>query len=199
MNPDHALQVWDALIAAGKGYGIAPAGMVALDIARIEAGLLLIQVDYISSRKALIESQKSSPFELGLGWTVDLGKGPFVGRKALVSERQRGSLWSLVGLEIEWSALESEYARVNLAPQVAGRASRTGVPVYRGNQQIGHATSQAFSPILKRYLALATLESRYAQPGALVEMEISIEYVRKRTRARVMKLPFLVLPRRKTL
>ena len=197
MDPDHALQVWDALMEAGRGQGIAPAGMVALDIARIEAGLLLIQVDYVSARKALIESQKSSPFELGLGWTVDLEKAPFVGQKALIEEKQRGSVWNLVGLEVEWPALESEYARVNLAPQVAGRASRTAVPIYQGKQQVGHATSQTFSPSLKKYIALATLESRHAQPGTPVEIEVTIEYVRRQSRARVVKLPFLELPRRK--
>lgn len=197
MNPDIALQVWDTFLKAGRGHGIAPAGMVALDIARIEAGLLLIQVDYVSARKALIESQKSSPFELGLGWTVDLEKAPFVGQKALIEEKQRGSAWNLVGLEVEWPALESEYARVNLAPQVAGRASRTAVPIYQGKQQVGHATSQTFSPSLKKYIALATLESRYAQPGTPVEIEVTIEYVRRRSRARVVKLPFLELPRRK--
>src|SRR5688500_9732021 len=72
LDAQDALRVWDALIEAGMPYGIVPAGMLALDVARIEAGLMLLDVDYVPARKALIARQTSSPYELDLSWTVDL-------------------------------------------------------------------------------------------------------------------------------
>src|SRR5438552_7483821 len=97
-----AIKVWDALIGKGKAFDIHPAGMIALDIARIEAGLILIEVDYISSKKALIESQKYSPFEIGLGKLVDLKKESFVGREALAREGKKGAARALVGRALNW-------------------------------------------------------------------------------------------------
>jgi aminomethyltransferase len=171
--------------------------MVALDLARIEAGLVLIQVDYFSARQALISSQTSSPYEIGLGWAVDLQKEAFVGRRALVEEKRRGSVWQLAGLEIDWSSLEALFGEVDLVPRVAGRASRLAVPVYRDGRQVGQATSRAFSPILKKYIALATLESQVAAPGNLVEVEVTVEYSRRKAKARVVKLPFFDPPRKR--
>jgi aminomethyltransferase len=171
--------------------------MAALDVARIEAGLLLIEIDYKSSRKALIPAQKSSPFELGLGWTVDLDKPGFVGRRALSAEKRQGAKWSFLGLAVDWEALEGLYVKDGLSPQVAGRASRAALPVYLEGRQIGQATSQTFSPILKKYIALATLESRYAEPGARVNIEITVEYERLQAEARVVKLPFYNPPRKR--
>jgi glycine cleavage system T protein (aminomethyltransferase) len=197
--PEFALEIWDVLMERGQRFGILPAGMVALDIARIEAGLIMLQVDYISARKALIEVQKSSPYELGLGWAVNLEKPTFVGRQALLAEHKRGSPWSLAGLEIDWLSMESEFARVDLVPQVAGRASRSAVPVYQGDRQVGQATSLAFSPILKKYISIATLESPSADPGTPVEVELTVEYVRRRAAARVAKLPFFNPARKRSL
>ena len=96
-----ALRLWDALMAAGRPYGIMPAGMLALDMARLEAGLILIDVDYVPARKALIESQLSSPYEIDLGWTVNLEKERFNGRDALAAEKARGPAWQFVGVELE--------------------------------------------------------------------------------------------------
>jgi aminomethyltransferase len=180
------------LMDKGHGYGITPAGIIALDIVRVEAGLLLIEVDYISSHKALIEAQKSSPFEMGLGWTVALDKGDFVGRRALLAEKKNGSRWAFVGLDIDWPALEKLYGAVGLAPRLAGRTSRVPVPVYnKSDKQIGQATSSTFSPILKKYIALATVENQYATLGTQLNMEVTVEYVRKQAPATVVKLPFL--------
>jgi len=194
---EHSEALWDLLMEKGQGYGIAPAGILALDIARIEAGLIMLQVDYISSRKAYIEEQKSSPYEIGLGWAVDLKKGDFTGRKALLAEKKAGSKWKLVGLEVEWSVLEALYAQVGLAPQLAGRASRSAVPVYREDSQVGHATSHTFSPVLKKYIALGTLESQHARIGTKLEVEFTVEYVRQRAEASVVKLPFFDPPRKR--
>jgi glycine cleavage system T protein (aminomethyltransferase) len=185
-----ALPLWDALIETGTPYGVTPAGMLALDVARIEAGLLLIEVDYFSSRHALIEAQKSSPFELGLGWTVALGKESFNGKPALLQEKARGPAWQFTGLAVDWESLERLYADVGLPPRLPTQAWRTSVPVYSGGKQVGYATSGGWSPLLKQYIALAHLEGPIGTPGTAVEMEITVEHRRKRAAARVTKLPF---------
>lgn len=188
--PEDAGVVWDRLMEAGQAFGVLPAGIVALDIARVEAGLVMLQVDYISARKALIEGQKSSPYEIGMGWAVNLDKGEFVGRKALLKEKQAGSKWTLVGLVIDWTSMETAFGRYDLVPQVAGRASRAAVPVYRERRQIGQATSYTFSPVLKEYIALATVETPYAGLNSKMQVEITVEYVRHTAQARVVPLPF---------
>jgi aminomethyltransferase len=185
-----ALRVWDAIVDAGAAYGVVPAGMLALDIARIEAGLMLLDVDYVSARKALAERQTSTPFELDLGWTVDLKKEQFVGRGALAEEAKRGPEWRFVGVEVEWDALERLYAEVGLAPQLPATAWRASVPIYAGGEQAGYATSGGWSPLLKKYIALAHLRSRWAGPGTAVEMEVTVEHQRKRAAARVVRKPF---------
>jgi aminomethyltransferase len=188
--PAHAAALWDRLVACGQGYGLLPAGMVALDIARIEAGLLLIEVDYKSSRHAQIEAQKSSPYELGLGWTVQLDKGPFIGREALRAEKARGPEWALVGVGVSWTDLERLYAEEDLPPQVAGRASRQAAPVYRNGRQVGQMTSHTFSPILKQYIGLATVRSEHAAPGTSLDVEVTVEYQRKRAQGTIVPTPF---------
>jgi glycine cleavage system T protein (aminomethyltransferase) len=182
--------IWDVLIQAGRSYGIVPAGMLALDVARIEAGLMLMDVDYVSARKALTDRQTSSPFELDLAWTVNLDKEHFVGREALAREAASEAEWRFAGIEVDWDSLEGLYAGVGLAPQLPGSAWRTSVPIYAGGEQAGYATSGGWSPLLKKYVALAHLRSRWAQPGTNVEMEMTVEHQRKRAAARVVKKPF---------
>jgi len=186
-----ALNLWDALIAAGTPHGILPAGMLALDVARLEAGLMLIDVDYVPARKALIEGQTSSPFELDLGWTVDLKKERFVGRDALAAEAARDPLWRFAGVEIDWDSLERLYAEVGLATRLPPQAWRMSVPIYSGAEQAGYATSGGWSPLLKKYIALAHLRAPYFAQGTELEMEITVEHQRKRALARVVKKPFL--------
>ena len=193
---NHALAVWDALIETGRGYGLAPAGLDALDVARIEAGLLLKEVDYVSSWVALIESRKSSPYEAGLGWTVQPRPGrDFVGQRALEREAANPSGWALAGLEADWPGIEKRFAAVGLPPLVAGRASRDAVPIYTrksraAGRQIGYVTSATFSPILKKYIALATIRRDFANPGSRIEIELTVEFVRHRVPARVVETPF---------
>jgi aminomethyltransferase len=186
----HAIPLWDALITAGADYGITPAGMLALDVARIEAGLMLIDVDYVPARKALLEAQTSSPFELDLAWTVNLGKEQFVGKRALVREAQHAPQWQFVGLELDWDALERLYAEAGLAPQLPAVAWRVSTPAYADGKQVGYATSGCWSPLLKKYIALAHLKSPWAAPGTLLEMEVTVEHRRRRTAARVVRKPF---------
>jgi aminomethyltransferase len=190
VDAKQALPLWDAIIEAGTPYGVTPTGLLALDMARIEAGLILIDVDYISTRKALIERQKSSPFEINLAWTVNLEKDFFIGRDALAAEAARGPAWQLVGVEVEWESLERLYANVSLPPRLPSAAWRTSVPVYVDGNQVGYATSGSWSPLLKKYIALAHVTSRYAKPGTAVEMEVTVEHHRKLAAAKVAQLPF---------
>jgi aminomethyltransferase len=193
---ERAVQVWDRLMEGGRPFDIHAAGMLALDVARVEAGLLLIEVDFFSSKKALIESQKYSPFEMGLGRLVQLDKAPFVGRQALREEQKRGPARQIVGLEIDWPQVERLFEQVGLPPQVPAAASRTHVPVYNEGRQVGKATSTTWSPVLKQLIALATVNSSEAAPGTALEMEMTVEAVRHRVRATVVKTPFFNPPRK---
>jgi aminomethyltransferase len=197
VNWNDAVKVFDELMNKGKPFDIHPAGMVALDIARIEAGLILIEVDYISSKRALIEDQKYSPGEIGLGKLVDLKKESFVGREALALEAKKGGpRRRLVGLEINWSEVEALYEKIGMAPQVPGTASRVAVPVYRGGRQVGKATSTTWSPTLKRMIALATINRESAKVGQMLSMELTVEASRKTVSAKIVPLPFFNPPRK---
>jgi len=192
-----ALQVWDAIVSAGSAFDLHPVGMLALDIARIEAGLLLIDVDFHGSRKALIESQKYTPFELGMARLVDMKKGPFIGRKALADEVRRGHPRQIVGLEIEWTDVEKLYEAVGLPPTAPAGTSRVAVPVYKGRTQVGRATSTTWSPVMKKLIALATVDAPHCSMGTRLEMEMTVDAVRHRARATVVPMPFFN-PARKT-
>ena len=194
---DRAVDVWDALMKGGRAFDIHPAGMLALDVARVEAGLLLIDVDFNSSKKALIESQKYSPFEMGLGRLVQLDKRPFVGRAALADQQRRGPARQIVGLEISWPAVERLYDGLGLAPQLAATASRVPVPVYRNGRQVGRATTTTWSPVLKKLIALATVSAPHYTEGTTLEIEVTVEAVRHHVPALVVKTPFFN-PARKT-
>jgi aminomethyltransferase len=192
-----AIKVFDELISKGRAFDIHPAGMVALDIARIEAGLILIEVDYISSKRAIIEPQKYSPGEIGLAKMVDLKKGNFVGRDALAEEVKKGGpARQLVGLEVNWSEVEALYEKIGMAPQVPGTASRVAVPVYRAGRQVGKATSTTWSPTLKRMIALASVSRESAAVGSALHMELTVEAVRKTVSAKIVPLPFFNPPRK---
>jgi aminomethyltransferase len=192
-----AVRVWDVLMETGRRFDIHPTGMLALDVARIEAGLILADVDYVSSKKAVIPSQKYSPYELGLGKLVHLEKDSFIGKQALVKETKRGPERVLTGLEIDWNEVESLFDDVGLPPQTPATASRVHVPVYRGRQQVGKATSTTWSPLLKQLIALASLEPECAKPGTKLQIEFTVEAVRHRVTAEVRELPFFN-PQRKS-
>jgi glycine cleavage system T protein (aminomethyltransferase) len=166
-------------------------------VARIEAGLLLIDVDFNSSKKALIDEQKYSPFEMGLGRLVHLDKNRFVGQAALVAENKRGHEREIIGLEIDWPEVEALYEAVGLPPAISSIASRVAVPVLKEGNQVGKATSSTWSPTLKKMIALATVQREYARPGARLQFEITVEAVRHGVGARVVKTPFFN-PKRKT-
>jgi len=189
MDAGQAEPVWDALVAGGGPYGITPAGMLALDMVRVEAGLILLDVDYVPAHRAVIEDRKSSPYELGLGWTVKLDKGSFVGRGALLREKERAPEWRLKGLEVSWESLEELYGEFGLPPQLPSGTWRTSVPVYDG-KQVGYATSGCWSPLLKKYIALAHLHASHSGSGIDVKLEVTVEHRRRQARAKVVETPF---------
>src|SRR3989454_945127 len=193
---DRAIDVWDALMNGGRAFDIHPAGMLALDVARVEAGLLLIDVDFNGSKKALIEPQKYSPFEMGLGRLVHVDKRPFVGRAALIEEQRRGPARQIAGLEVSWPAVERLYDHAGLAPQLAATASRVPVPVYQNGRQVGRATTTTWSPVLKKLIALATIDAPYFAEGTPLHVEMTVEAVRHRVPAVVVKTPVFNPPRK---
>ncbi len=197
LGADHAEGIWDIIMAAGKNFGIKPAGMFALDAARLEAGFILLEVDYTSVEKAVIPQQRYSPYEVSLGWTVDLQKEHFIGHQALLAESRRGSLRHIVGLEIDLQAYEALFQEAGLAPHIPLTIWRGGVPVYRNGKQVGQATTGGWSPTLKKYIALATLQRNSAEVGTRVAMEVTVEYARKTVEAKVVKLPFFDPPRKR--
>jgi aminomethyltransferase len=197
LGSDQAERVWDILIAAGKNFGIKPAGMLALDAARLEAGFILLEVDYVGVEKALIPSQRYSPYEIGLGWTVDLKKEHFVGYQALLDESRNGPSRQIVGLEIDLQVYEKLFQSAGLAPLIPVTIWRGGVPVYRNGKQVGQATTGGWSPSLKKYIALATVQKRSNAIGSRVDMEVTVEYQRKTVPAKVVNLPFFDPPRKR--
>ena len=197
VGSEQALALWDALMEAGRAYDITPTGMLALDVARIEAGLILLDVDYTSAKKALIPSQKYSPFEIGLGRLVNLKKAPFVGLAALRREAEQGAPRELVGLDVSWSDVERLHDESGLAPQIPLTASRVSVPVFQDGAQVGRASSTTWSPTLKKMIALATVERDAAQPGTPLQVELTVDHRRREAGAVVTKLPFFDPPRKR--
>jgi aminomethyltransferase len=195
-----AAEAWDALMTAGRAYGIRPAGMLALDVVRLEAGLVLLEVDYTSARHALNPEQNYSPFELGMGKLVALDKSDFVGRLALRREQARGGpARRLVGVQLSWNDIERSFSRHGLPPAISPSIDRAAVPVYapRGDRQVGKLTSHGWSPILKQAIGLASVSPAYEPVGSKLSVEWTVEGHRGRVDAAVVPLPFLDLPRKR--
>lgn len=196
---EHAIAAWDALWGAGHAFGARPAGMLALDVVRLEAGLILLDVDYTSARHALIPDQAYSPFEIGLGRLVDFRKSAeFVGRRALLEEGRRGGpARRLVGLELDWTDLERLHSAQGLPPTVPSAAWRTAVPLYSGKRQVGRATSGTWSPTLKKNIALGSVGAAYERPDTRLSMEWTVEPRRGLIGATVVPMPFFDPPRKR--
>ena len=198
VESDAAEKLWDVLFDAGEDYGIEPAGLLALDRTRLEAGFPLIDVDFWNAEKTLIEKQKSTPYELNLGWAVHLKKPWFVGKRALAEEKKRGAARFFVGLEVSFREIERLYQLEGLAPEIPNEVSRVGVPVYAGSRQIGKATTSGWSVMLKKFLALATVDRGYEAQGTALDVEFTVEYVRRRAACKVVPLPFFDPARKKS-
>jgi aminomethyltransferase len=191
VESEHALTLWDALTGAGKPFGLEPAGLDAMDVTRVEAGFVLNGIDYFNALHCLIESRKSSPYELALGWTVRLKRAPFIGQEALRHEKKNGPPRVFVGLDIDWDEYEIMFAKLGLPPEVHSGGWRTPVPMYNdGGEFVGQATSGAWSPLLKKNLALATVEAQYGAVGTKLKFEVTVEYERRLVSATVVNKPF---------
>lgn len=197
LDADHALTAWDALMHHGTPHGLLPAGLDALDMTRVEAGFVLNGVDYTSARDCRVASQMSTPFELDLGWTVHLEREPFVGQRALLAEHATGPRHAFVGLDIDWNEIDAMFGAHGLPPSVPVAAWRDARPVYHGRRQVGRATSGTWSPTLKKNLALATVERAYSMKGSRLEIEVTVEYERRRATAVVTDKPFFDPPRKR--
>ncbi len=195
---ENALPVYDAIMKAGKIHGIEPCGLDAMDVTRIEAGFVLHGVDYFSARTCMIESQKSTPFEIGLDWAVQLKRESFVGQAAILAEQDRGVARRLVGLELDWDDLERVFEESGLPPEVPRHAWRDPLPVYRDGRQVGQATSGAWSSILKKNLALATVNKGWSEKGTELMIETTVDFERKKMKAVVVPKPFFDPERKRT-
>jgi aminomethyltransferase len=199
VEADRAGDLWDTLFDAGERHGIRPVGMRALDVLRVEAGLILIDADYIGVRSAWNSDQEYSPYELGMDRLVNLKKAHFNGKPALQEEQDAGGpRRRLVGVEYDWAAIEKAFERHGLPPVLSPQTSSEQVPVYRGNRRVGKVTSATWSPILKRLIALASVGREHSDVGTRLAAEFTIEARHHRVAAQVVPLPFLDLPRKRT-
>jgi len=199
VEPHRAVDLWDIVFEAGEAYRLRPFGEKALDMARIEAGYLLTGADFTSAKKALYDFDKSSPLEIGLGWTVKLNKEFFVGQQALREEKARGPARATVGLEVDLKSLEAVFADFGMPLYLPYESWRDAIPVYSGGRRVGKATSGTWSPMLKKYIAIAQLKPHYARVGTHVAMEVTIDAHRKAAAATVIKMPFFNPPRKTSL
>jgi aminomethyltransferase len=199
IQAEHAEAAWDALFDAGRAYAIRPAGILALDVARLEAGLIMLDADYTSARHAMNPDQNWSPFELGFERLVSFDKADYVGRRALAAEQAKGGpARRLVGLILDWYDIERLFDEQGLPPAISPTVSREHIPVFgEGGRQVGKATSHGWSPILKQALALAFVPPRYERVGTRLAVEWTVEGRRGRVNATVVELPFLDLERKR--
>lgn len=192
-----AEKVWDAVVKAGKSFALQPAGIWALDVSRIEAGLIMLDIDYTPANKAMTDAQTSTPIELGLNWAISWKKGNFIGRKALLAEKENGSTIQFVGLEIDHKEFERQHHELGLTVPYPFMAWREVIPLYVDGTQVGYATSGVWSPTLKKYLAFGHVQPKYAQPGSVVTIDLTVDRFRRPFNAKVTKLPFFNPPRKK--
>lgn len=182
--PELAETLWDRLMEAGALYGLRPIGSRALDLARIEAGFLLPHVDFMPAEEALRPTRGRSPFELGLDWLVDLDKGHFIGRRALVEEARRGSHYRVVGLDID-----------------GNKPAHNAYVYHDRTREAGHVTSAMWSPSCKRNIAIATLQTQYVRNGeddlwAEIYVNKELKWEKRMARARIVQRRFFDPPRR---
>lgn len=200
-TPD-ALRVWDALWDAVDGHGVLPFGLAALYMLRIEAGLLLLAVDFDSSRFAFNDAHRSTPIELGWSWMFkDLAADDraFIGRRALERElAERSSRWKMTGLVVDWEDYDRVYGEAGLIPPKQHAPLHEDWMVYDGGgQRVGYATSVMYSPVLQRHIALARVRPELAKVGTRVHLEFTVDHQYRKIAAHVARLP-LFNPQRKT-
>lgn len=196
---DDALAVWDVLAEAGRPHGLIPFGQIALTMARIEAGLLLIDVDFRSARFAWTEAQKSTPLELGMGWMVRDLERPFVGRDAIRRELAGGeSRYALVGVTVDWRDWDAKYTAAGLVPPKNHLPVEAEMMLYDGDmQRAGWVSSFMYSPVLQVHVGIARVRPELSASGTEVNLEITIDHEHQTVAAHIGRLPFFD-PARKT-
>lgn len=202
VDADQALDVLDEVIAAGDGHGFRPFGEQALLMTRIEAGLVLINVEFVSSRTAFTDHERVTPIELGMGWMlrgIDAGDRPFIGRRAILAERAaKSSRWSTVGLVVDWQQYDALYNAAGLIPPKDETPVGYESMLYDDDgRRIGYATSLMYSPMLQRHIAIARVQPELAAAGSRVNLELTINHEYQTVGADVARLP-LFNPERKT-
>ena len=176
-----ALRVWDALWKVSRGQGVIPFGMTALYMTRIEAGLVLLDVDFHSSRFAWTDADRTTPIELGLGWMfkgLEADDRAFIGRDAIRRERAaKSSRWKLSGLIVDWRDYDRIYDEAGLIPPKDHTPIQDEYYIYDDDlHQLGYATSQMYSPMLQRHIALARVPLDRAAPGSRVKLELAVAH-----------------------
>ncbi len=197
-----ALTIWDAIWKISRGQGVIPIGMTALYMARIEAGLLLLDVDFHSSRYAWTDADRSTPIELGLGWMFrDLATDDreFLGGDAIRREvAGRTSRWRLSGLVVDWRDYDRIYDSAGLIPPKDHTPIQDEYYIYDDDlNQLGYATSQMYSPMLQRHIALARVPLDRTAPGSRVKLELAVNHRYEYFDADVARTP-LFNPERRT-
>jgi aminomethyltransferase len=198
---DHALAVWDAVLEVGAGWGVVPFGQIALVMTRIEAGLILIDVDFHSARYAWNDDQRDSPIELGYGWMFrDLASDDraFIGRRAIEREIADGtSRWKLVGIEVDWQSWDRLYNSRHLVPPKDHVPEQGGMMLYDDEvKRAGYASSFMYSPLLQRHIGISKVRPELAEPGTKVQLEVTIDHSYDLVDALVTRLPFYNPPRK---
>jgi len=199
--PD-ALKVWDTVWESVEGHGVLPFGLDALEMLRIEAGLLLLDVDFASSRYAWTDEDRSSPFEIGLGWmlrNLAADDRAFIGRRALERElAERTSRWRFTGLVLDWQDYDRIYNGAGLIPPKDHTPILEELFVYDDEiRQVGYSTSFMYSPMLQRHIAMARVRPDLATPGSEVRLEVDVNHRYEYVKARTARMP-LYNPARKT-
>lgn len=196
-----AIAVWDHVVEAGEGHGVVPFGQIALLMARIEAGLLLLHADFDSSRFAWNDEHRSTPIELGFSWMLrdlDSNDRPFIGRNPIRQELINGtSRWKMVGLVIDWAEYDRKYNSAGLVPPKDHLPVTDEFMVYDDDRRrVGYATSLMYSPVLQRHIALARVQPELAAVGSNVNIEVTINHRYELVGAQVVRLPFYNPPRK---
>jgi aminomethyltransferase len=184
IEPGRAEALWDRLFDAGRELGIRPIGTLALEMARIEAGFLQAGIDFLPADRAVRPGRTRSPFELGLAHLVDLDKPNFTGRRALCAERERGSRYRLVRLDVEGS-----------------KPAKDAFLYDSRRRLVGIVTSALWSPAAKANVALASVRTPWGRPGDELWAEIccqrELRWSRTMARCRIVEGPFFDPPRRR--
>ena len=198
---EHAERLWDRLFDVARPHGVIPAGQDAILIARIEAGLLLIDVDFHSARFAWNDDRRSTPLELNMGWMLrglESGDRAFVGRRAITREIEEGtSRWKTVGLRVDWADWARVHDERGLITPKDHTPSHGGMMIYDvDSEQVGYVSSFVYSPILQRHIGIARVRPGHAEPGTKLGLEVTIDHRYELVGAQVTRLPFYNPPRK---